>query len=237
MSTKTRNETVTADDGGRFDALLTLPEAGSGAGLLLIQEIFGLNDYIRQRSVTLSELGYVVLAPDVYWRLTPGVALRHDEAGLAEGLEYRRRLDYDLAVADCSAAFRHLRGLPEVTGATGVMGFCLGGGLAFHVAAAEHPDAAVCYYGAEIPPALHLADRVSCPVIFHFGADDPYIPPAARGAVETAFGSRPDAEVHVYPEARHAFDNYLAPMFHVPEAAAAAWPRTVEFLRRSLGAY
>ena len=236
MSTQTRSETVTADDGGRFEALLTLPETGSGPGILLIQEIFGVNDYVRQRAGTLAELGYVVLAPDLFWRLEPGVDLAHDEAGLAEALEYRRRLDYDAAIEDCAAAFRHLRGLPEVTGGSAVMGFCLGGGLAYHVAAIEQPDAAVCYYGAEIPPAADLAHRISCPIIFHFGADDPYIPPPARAAVETAFGKRPDAEIFVYPGARHAFDNYLAPMFHEPSAAAAAWPRTVEFLRRSRGA-
>lgn len=225
---------MTADDGGRFGALLTLPGSGSGPGLLLIQEIFGVNEYIRGRSQTLAEMGYAVLAPDVFWRLEPGIELAHDEQALSQALAYRGRLDYEQAKADCAAAFRHLRQLPEVTGGAGVMGFCLGGGLAYYVATREEPDTAVCYYGAEIPDGVDLATNVSCPIIFHFGADDTYIPPPRRALVEEAFRDRPDAEFYVYPAAQHAFDNYLAPMFHRPQAAAAAWPRTVSFLNRTL---
>ncbi|MGH7904454.1 MAG: dienelactone hydrolase family protein [Candidatus Dormibacteraceae bacterium] len=237
MSISTRTEHVTARDGGRFDAHLALPQTGSGPGLLLIQEIWGVTDYITGRAADLAGLGYVVMAPDLYWRLQPGVVLDEGtEAGLNEAFGYRQRVDYRAAVGDAAASFRHLQALPEVIAGTGVMGFCFGAGLAYQVAATESPATAVCYYGSDIPAAIDLAPSVTCPVIFHFGADDPYLTPEQRAPIEEAFGGRPEVEIHVQPDARHAFDNHRAPIFHRPAAAAAAWPLTVGFLKRTLPA-
>jgi carboxymethylenebutenolidase len=231
---ESRTETFRAHDGGEFTGYLALPEAGSGPGMVVLQEIFGVNGYIRDAADRLAGLGYVALAPDLYWRIEPGVELdEREEGALERAFGYMQRLDFAKAADDAVAALEHLRGLPEVRGGAGVLGFCLGGGLSYMVAAADGPDTCVSYYGSAVPDALGMAGDVRCPILFHFGGADSYIPDEKRQAVQTAFRGR-DAEFHVHPGAGHAFDNWNADMFHHPEAARNAWAQTVDFLSRTL---
>lgn len=233
MSVVTRAEQVSVE-GGVMSAHLAVPTSGRGPGLLLLQEIFGVNDYITGRAATLAGMGYTVLAPDLYWRLEPELALPHDAEGLQRAFGYHQRLDEPRAIQDAAAAFRHLRRLAECDGRAGVIGFCLGGRIGYHVTALEDPDAAVLYYGSGIADRLELAPSLRCPTLMHFGADDPYIPPEAVERIRAAFQGREEVEIAVQPDAEHAFDNYLAPMFHRPAAALAAWQLTEEFLARRL---
>jgi carboxymethylenebutenolidase len=229
-----RVERVPTPD-GEFDGHLVLPESGSGPGMIVLQEIFGVGDYIKEAADRLAGLGYVAMAPDLYWRIEPGIALGHDEAGLGRAFETAQQMDHELAVRDSIDALRALRELPEVTGGqAGVLGFCLGGTLAFGVAIAGDPDVAVCYYGSGIAGMLDQADRISCPVLFHFGGSDPYIPREQSDAVCAFAASRPDMECHILKDAGHAFDNHEAPMFHQAEPAARAWEITKDFLARTL---
>jgi carboxymethylenebutenolidase len=229
-----RVERVRTPD-GVLDAHVVLPEAGFGPGILVLQEIFGVGDYIKESAERLAGLGYVALAPDLYWRIEPGIALAHDEDGLRHAFQVSQKLEHELAVRDSIDALNTLRGLPEVSdGRAGVLGFCLGGTLAFHVAVQSEPDVAVCYYGSGIAGALEEAEAITCPVLFHFGGQDPYIPREQVDAVCAFAQSRPGMECHVQPDAGHAFDNHAAPMFSQPEAAARAWEITKEFLARTL---
>ena len=114
------------------------------------------------------------------------------------------------------------------------MGFCMGGLLAYQVAVHAEPNVAVSYYGSNIAAGLDLAGDVGCPIQFHFGESDPYIPIDQVEAIEQAFSGRADAEIHVQAGAGHAFDNHEAAMFHHAEAAAAAWALTVGFLGKHL---
>ncbi len=214
---------------------MVLPDAGSGPGIVVLQEIFGVGEYIKEAADRLAGLGYVALAPDLYWRIEPGIALSHDEAGLGRAFEVSQKLDPELAVRDSIDALRTLRDLPEVTdGKAGVLGFCLGGTLAFGTALEGDPDVAVCYYGSGIPDMLDQADRITCPVLFHFGGADPYIAREQVDAVAALAASRPSMECHVQEGAGHAFDNHASAMFHQPEPAARAWEITREFLARTL---
>jgi len=222
---------------GSFDLTVWLPEDGTGPGLLLIQEIYGVSDYIREVAGDLAGLGYVVGAPDLFWRLEPGYQAQHDEAGLKRSLEIGSRFDAEQGVTDASAALDHLSALPEVEGGLGVVGFCLGGTIAYFVAAqaeADKLDAVVSFYGSGVPDNLDALDRIVAPVMFHFGGSDPYIPREQVARVEEAAAGRGNVEVHVEEDAGHAFHNHKAPMFHVPEPAARAWQRTEQFLRRHL---
>jgi carboxymethylenebutenolidase len=215
--------------GGDLPAQLWLPEAGSGPGLLLLQEIFGVSDYIRQRGADLAAAGYVVLAPELYWRLDAA-----DPDGVEEAMALAGRLDWETTVADALAALQHLRGRDEVRGGTGVFGFCFGGGLAFAVAAADEPDVLVSYYGSSIPGQLDLAPSVTAPSLHHFGLADSYIDRATVEEVRLAVTAGPNrVEFETYPGADHAFDNPDF-MFHDPEASALAWERTLAFLSREL---
>jgi carboxymethylenebutenolidase len=234
MAPATRRETISMPDGGEMQAYVAIPESGSGAGVVVLMEIFGVGTYIRRAAERLAELGYVALAPDLYRRTDPGLELDHDDAGLNAAFAAMEKLDLEGAVADSVTALEYLRGLPEVTGPAGVLGFCLGGSLAFGVAVSADPAAAVSYYGSGVPDSLAQADQITCPIIFHFGAEDPFISADQVELVEQAASRRPSWEFHRHAEAGHAFDNHDAPRFHQPEPAAVAWEQTREFLAREL---
>ncbi len=227
--------------GGSFDLTVWLPAGGSGPGLLLIQEIYGVSDYIRAVAEDLAGLGYVVAAPDLFWRIEPGYQASHDEAGLKESLAVGSRFDAAKGVDDAAAALRHLAALPEVDGGTGIIGFCLGGSIAYLVAARAEVDAAaaelaavVSFYGSMLPDNTDAMGQIRSPVQLHFGGSDPYIPRDQVAKVEEAAAGQPHVEMHVEENAGHAFHNRMAPMFHVGEPAARAWRRTEEFLQRHL---
>jgi carboxymethylenebutenolidase len=231
--TSTRTDAVTVDDGS-FDLHLWIPDAGHGPGIVLFQEIFGVGPYIRDVAERLAGLGYVVGAPDVFWRIQRNWEAGHDEQGLNDSIAMIGKFDFAKGIEDCVAAFDHLGQEPEVQGGVGLMGFCMGGLLTYQVAARTKPAVAVSYYGSNIAAGLDLAGSIGCPIQFHFGEADGYIPMDQVAAIEAAFADRNDAEVHVQPGAGHAFDNHEAAMFHNPEAAAAAWSLTTGFLGKHL---
>jgi carboxymethylenebutenolidase len=138
-------------------------------------------------------------------------------------------------------ALQHLSELPEVDGGTGIIGFCLGGSIAYLVAARSELDAAaaelavvVSFYGSMVPDNLDVIGQVRSPLQFHFGGSDPYIPREKVATVEAASAGRSNVELHVEEDAGHAFHNRKAPLFYAAEPAARAWRRTEEFLQRNL---
>ena len=234
---ETRTETIRARDGKEFSGHLALPEGGEGPGLVVVQEIFGVNAYIRSVCERLAKLGYRALAPDLYWRIQPGVEIDDGtQEGLQEAFGYMQRVDWVQAVEDAHAALDHLRGQAEgsaLQDEAGVLGFCFGGGIAYWVAANAQPDTCVSYYGSAVPDALRLADDIECPILFHFGSADQYFPPEKQEQVIQAFANKTNAEFYVHEGAGHAFDN-PSPLFNHPAAAEEAWRQTVEFLGRTL---
>jgi len=234
VASTVRVERVATADGD-LDAHVALPDSGSGPGIVVLQEIFGVGGYIKESADRLAGLGYVALAPDLYWRIERGITLDHDEAGMAKAFETVQQLDPELAVRDSIGALHALRELPEVTGGrAGVLGFCLGGTLAFQVAVQDDPDVAVCYYGSGIAGMLDRANAIRCPVLFHYGGEDQYIPLEHAEQVAACAASNDAMECHIHEGAGHAFDNHDAPMFHQPEPAARAWEITKDFLARTL---
>jgi carboxymethylenebutenolidase len=234
----TRYEQVAAHDGGTFEAFCAIPASGSGSGVLLFQEIFGINDNMRGLAERLAGAGYVVLVPDMFWRIEPRFE-RKDESGMAEAFAMVQQFDRDLGVADIAATHGHLLGMTECTGKVGAVGFCLGGSLTFACAATSRVDgrgidAAVSYYGSGNNELLGLLDSVECPLMFHYGAEDPFIPEEQIAEVEQAIKGRDGMELHRYA-AGHAFSNWDAPSMFDEQAAAEAWDRTMEFFGQHLG--
>ncbi|MFI6098486.1 dienelactone hydrolase family protein [Lentzea sp. NPDC051213] len=209
-----------------------LPESGSGPGIVLIQEIFGLDAYLRGIAEKLAALGYVVAVPELFHRFQPGWVGEHDEAGIAKSMEVAGKLDLPLAAADVVASVAYLRGLPEVTGGVGVLGFCLGGTLAYAVAVESDPDTSVSFYGSGVPDQIGTLDQVSCPILFHFGTEDAFI--TGYQKVADAVAEHEGAEINLAP-AGHAFLNHLAPWYD-ETAADQAWDLTANFLKRTLPA-
>ncbi|WP_043497689.1 dienelactone hydrolase family protein [Georgenia sp. SUBG003] len=219
---------------GEMPAHLWLPPSGQGPGLVLLQEIFGVSAYIRTRAADLAALGYVVLAPETYWRLETTTVDESRVDMLDQALGLAGQVDWDAAVSDAAAAVGTLRGRPEVSGGVGVVGFCFGGGLAFNVAAVTDVDVLVSYYGSALPNLLGLADRVTVPSLHHFGTDDAYIPLETVMEIRAAVDG-PGVEFYLHDGAGHAFDN-PHPLFHHAAASADAWAQTVDFLRRTFPA-
>jgi carboxymethylenebutenolidase len=228
-----RAESVSTPDGS-FDLTVWVPDRGSGPGVLLIEEIFGISDYIRAVAEDLAAAGYVVGAPDLFWRLSPGWAAGHTEQGLAESLALASHFDAAAGVADTVAAFRALTALPGVAGGAGIIGFCFGGTFAYLAAPQAQPGVVISFYGSGVPDQTGLLAGITCPIQFHFAGSDPYIPREQVRKVEQAAAGRPNVEIHVEEEAGHAFHNRKAPMFYQPEPAARAWQRAVGFLREHL---
>lgn len=233
--TSTRTEKITAPDGGELDAYVSLPAAGSGPALLVVQEIGGVNGYIRAVADRLADMGYVTLAPDAFWRVQPNFTVEtFSEANLEESMRVAGQYDPVQGLADLGAALEHLRELPEVTGGVGVIGFCFGGTVAFQMAAEYDLDVAVSYYGSGVAGAIDRASDVACPLLFHFGGQDPFLPAADVEAIRSATSSMANIEVLVQPDAGHAFDNHMSENFWDADAAGQAWTRTVAFLSQHL---
>lgn len=229
--TSTRVDVPTAD--GLMPAHLWLPATGSGPGLLLLQEIFGISAYVERRAQDLADLGYVVLAPEIFWRLGQTRVLEGPQM-LDEAMGLMGNLNWESAVVDAGLAFEVLSNHPEVIGEAGSIGFCFGGGLAFNVAAVADPDALVSYYGSALPSLTGLAPQVTAPSLHHFGLEDSYVDVTAQEAIRSAVEPQ-GAQVETYAGAGHAFDN-PNPMFFHADASAAAWRSTVGFLARQLPA-
>lgn len=234
MAIRTRTETVAMPGSGTMDAYLAVPESGGGPGMLVLMEIFGVGDYIREVTERLAGIGYVAMAPDLYRRIRPKAEFGKGDQALQQAFATSQQLDHEGAVADARVALAALRAAPEVEANTGVIGFCLGGSLAFGVARADEPDALVAYYGSTIPESLDDADQISCPALFHFGGQDPYIPREQAERVSAVAASREGWECHIDADGGHAFDNWDNPMFHQREPAARAWDLTRAFLARTL---
>ncbi|MGN6413295.1 dienelactone hydrolase family protein [Flexivirga sp.] len=219
-------------DDGSMPGLRFLPGAGTGPGLVLFQEIFGVTDYIKARASDLADLGYVVLVPEIYWRLDDAEIDDTRDDVLQQAMGLMNSLDWLTTVADGICAVAAARDDEHVDGGVGVFGFCFGGGLAFNVAASTDVDVLVSYYGSAIPGLLDLADKVTAPSLHHFGLADDYLTTDTVERIRAAV-SRDGVRFETYDGAGHAFDN-PDPMFHHAEASAAAWRNTVDFLATEL---
>ncbi|MBL8351521.1 MAG: dienelactone hydrolase family protein [Burkholderiaceae bacterium] len=219
--------------GGTMDAWLALPPAGRGPGLLLLQEIFGVNEHIRTVAEQYALAGFSVLAPDVFWRQSRRVELGYEGEDRQRGIALAGALQPAQGIADLQAAVAALRERPEVGGArVGAIGYCMGGRLAYTAAAVAGVDAAVAYYGGGIHTQLALAAQIRCPMLFHYAGHDDHIPPEAVEAVRQAFAGRP-AEIQVYPGSQHGFNCWARASYHAPSAALALG-RSLAFLAGQL---
>lgn len=234
MSSEMRTEQVDRGDAGSMSLFVWEPPMGveRRGALLMIQEIFGVGPFIRATAERYAEAGYVVGAPDVFWRFAPNFASDHDEAGLGASMQMVQQLEFPLAVEDCVAA---LGRLGEVAGATAggrapaVMGYCLGGTLAWAVAVHGEPSCCVSYYGSGVPDMIGMLDQVSCPTLFHFGNADPYIPNEGVERLAAAIADREGFVLNV-EDAGHAFENHEAEMFWNADAAKSSTAKTLSFL-------
>jgi carboxymethylenebutenolidase len=220
-------------DGDELDAHLAVPDTDGLPGVVLLHEGLGLTDYTRAVAARITELGYVAMAPELFWRMERNVDLPHDESGMARALELIVGFDSHKGVRDVESAMVYLAARPEVAGPVGVMGFCFGGGLTYGVACELDPACAVAYYGVGVEQLADRIAEVTCPALLHFGTDDAFITPEALARLRDAARTKPNIEIDAYEGEGHAFDNPYSPT-HAPAAAARAWDRTAAFLNANL---
>jgi carboxymethylenebutenolidase len=220
----------TAD--GSFDGYLALPVSASGPGLVVLPEVYNSNEWVRAVADSYAADGYVVLAPDIYWRQGPRQYLPYTPEGQQRGraLSTVLEADIDRAMGDIGRCVETLRRRPGVNGKVGVIGYCLGGKLAFLAGARLPVDAVVIYYGVRMVPYLDEARALTAPTIMHFGDGDVHIPPEMYRTIRDRVAGMKNVAVHLYPGAGHGFARFGQSTCE-PAAADLARARTLELLR------
>jgi carboxymethylenebutenolidase len=217
--------TLRAADRHSFSAYVAHPEGEPIAGLVVVQEIFGVNAHIRSVADGWARDGFFAVAPALFDRIQPGIELGYDPAGMQTAMSIFPKFDIDKAVLDIAAAVDYAAG---ATGKkVGVIGYCLGGTMAWLSATRLHPAAAVGYYAGRI--GNYAGENPTCPVMFHFGSQDTHIPAAD---VEKVHSAHPEVEIFWY-DAGHAFNCEPRPSYNAA-AAKEARQRSLEFLKKHL---
>jgi len=229
-----RDVTIMGAD-GKFGGYLASPASGHGPAVVVIQEIFGVNDVVRKICDDHAARGRFALAPDLFWRLEPGVQLTdktQEDWGKAFG--FMQRFDADKGVQDIQATINHARKIPGVSGKVGTVGYCLGGRLAYLSATRTDTDASVGYYGVYIQASLDEAKNIKKPLMLHIAAKDQFTPPEAQKQIMDGLKDNRLVTLHVYPEMDHAFAREGGQ--HYDKACAdLANTRTDTFFRQHLG--
>ena len=196
----------TLDGSGQFDAYVAEPTGTPRAAIVVIQEIFGVNEGIRRKCDHWAAKGYLALAPDLFWRLQPGVELDPDvEAQFQQALGLMNRFDQDQGVADIEAAIRAARGRLAEGGKVGCVGYCLGGRLAFMTASRTDIDASVGYYAVGIPNLLREKHAISRPLLLHIAGADHFVDEESRKAMHKGLDDEPRVTLFDYPGEDHGF--------------------------------
>jgi len=195
---------------GEFSGYLALPRKGKGPGVVVLQEIFGVNASMRKVCDWMASRQFTVLAPELYWRTNPGVELAETDFEGARAI--RAKTDDNQASDDVAAAIKFLRGHASCTGKVGVVGYCWGGLITYLTAVrvkphetGQRPDAAVGYYGVGIDKKLDQAKNLACPLMLHYAGLDQFAGPEVAKHVRETFAHDPRVTVWEYPKAGHAF--------------------------------
>ncbi|RMF14856.1 MAG: dienelactone hydrolase family protein [Alphaproteobacteria bacterium] len=222
------------DGSGSFGGYLATPESGGGPGIVVIQEIFGVNAAMRRICDWLAGEGYVAFCPDLFWRIEPGIELtdKTDEEW-QKAFELYKAFDVDKGVEDIAATLKALRAHRTVNGRVGSVGYCLGGLLAYLTACRTSADANVGYYGVGIDAHLDEAESMAGYLALHIAEEDQFVDKAAQKRIHEALDEHPRVTIWDYPGVDHAFARPDGINFNA-EAAALANRRTLDFFAKHL---
>ncbi len=199
--------TIQATDGtGAFDAYVTEPHHKPAGAVVLIQEIFGVNDSLKQTAAWLADLGFITIVPDLFWRLEPGVNLTDkSEEEFNKALALMNRFDQAKGIEDLKATVAVARQHAGANGKVGTVGYCLGGRLAMMMALQSVADVNISYYGVGLDGLLDGLDKIHAPLILHIADKDGFFPPEGRAKVVETVKGHAHIKAYVYPDADHAF--------------------------------
>ncbi len=216
---------LTANDGHEVEAYVAKPEGESIAGLVVVQEIFGINPHIRSVADGYAKDGFLAVAPALFDRYERGVELGYEGEDMQKARSFANRLDIDAALRDTAAALDYVRG--QTGKKCGVIGYCFGGTVSWLAATRLNVDVAVGYYGGRI--AMFAAEQPQAPVMLHFGKEDQHIP---KEEVDTVAAAHPEVEIYWY-DAGHGFNCDMRASYDAPSAKLAR-ERSLAFLKKHL---
>lgn len=229
------NDFIEVKAGDRsFKVYCVLPGRTPAPAVVVLHEIFGINDDMKETCHWLASRGFIALCPDLFWRDAPGLSLSSwSESEWKRGLELYQAYDRNVGVTDIGLVVDAGRTMKEATGKVGVMGYCLGGLLTFLTAARKGADAAVCYYGGETDKYVNESGAIRTPMLMHMGENDEFIPPPARQKIVDSVKSNQHVQVFTYPGCMHAFARNTGTHYDAT-AATSANERTATFFKSLL---
>ncbi|WP_333573565.1 dienelactone hydrolase family protein [Sphingomonas sp.] len=222
------------DESGSFSAYVARPEGTPRAAIIVIQEIFGVNPGIRQKCDGWAAKGYLAVAPDLFWRLQPGIELDADvPEQFQQALDWMGKFDQDQGVADIESTIQAVRA--ELGGgAVGAVGFCLGGRLAYMTAARTDIDASVGYYAVGIDGLLDEKHAIAKPLMLHIPEADHFVSPEVQAKMHQGLDDHPKVTLYDYPGEDHGFAAEMGKR-RSEAAAQLADQRTADFFAQHLG--
>jgi carboxymethylenebutenolidase len=233
-TTMGERSTITTPD-GTFAAYVARPSRSPAPAVVVIQEIFGVNQVMRDITDALAGEGFLAICPDLFWRIEPGIDITdHSEAEWKRAFELFNAFDVDKGVEDIDATIDQIRADPGCSGKVGAVGFCLGGLLAFLTATRTDANASVSYYGVGIEGRVAEAEKLANPLLMHIAEEDQFVPKAAQEVILKALKDHPQIEIHTYPGRDHAFARAGGEHYNEADAKLAGG-RTLAFFKKHLG--
>ncbi|MGQ0526690.1 MAG: dienelactone hydrolase family protein [Alphaproteobacteria bacterium] len=226
--------TIPASDGWSFLAYVAIPAKTPAPVVILIHEIFGVNGEMQEKCNHMAGLGYVAVAPDLFWRIEPGISLvdSRDEE-LQRAFELFGLFDVEKGIEDLKSTLAFMKTHETSNGKIGCMGYCLGGKLAYMMACRSDVDVSVGYYGVSIETMLDEARNIKKPLLLHIAEEDQFVPKDAQGAIKSGLAANKNVTMYSYPNAEHAFARGSG-MHYDEKAATTANARTQKFLSEHL---
>jgi carboxymethylenebutenolidase len=225
---------IDSANGGTFKAYVSLPPSGFGPGLLIIQEIFGVNEHIKDVCDQYASDGFIAVAPDIFWRNSPLIDLPYDDESIKTGKKLFDNLNIHLTASDLQRTVEAIRHIPSCNGKVGSVGFCMGGLLSYVSAARAGVDTAVSYYGGGIENYFELVPDITCPILFHFAEKDTSIDFKTVIDIRRKFINKEHVRIIVHKDASHGFNCWRRPSSWNQAISATARGQSLVHLMESL---
>ncbi len=225
---------IPSKDGQSFTAYVAMPENLPAPTVILIQEIFGVNQEMREKCDALARQGFIAVCPDLFWRLEPGVQLTDKtKEEWAKAFDLLNRFDVDMGIEDLRATLHTFKGHAQSNGKVGCVGYCLGGKLAYLMAARTKIAASVSYYGVGLDALTDDVTNIQNPLLMHIAEEDKFVSKDAQEKIKTTIAHNPKITAHSYPGVDHAFARLHGEHYDA-NAAHKADDRTLQFLQNNL---